>query len=120
MTYRQLDQDSILRTLEKLQLRVAEKFPLSGLSKVAAELLVVGNEVCDTVGYLRRPNLAIRIPAGISIGITIGVVVLVLASAISGSTTTSDAVDIPRNMGELAPWVQVLDATLNNIIFVGA
>ena len=76
--YRQLDEANILRTLERLKLRIEERFPGSGLSKVADELIVVGGEVSETVSYLRRPNYLIRIPVGIAIILMLALVVMIV------------------------------------------
>lgn len=78
MRYRQLDDASILQTLERLKLRIAERFPGSGLSRVADELIVVGREVTETVNYLRRPNYLIRIPVVIAIVLMLSLVVLII------------------------------------------
>ncbi|MEO7368225.1 MAG: hypothetical protein ABIZ36_09730 [Gemmatimonadaceae bacterium] len=67
MTYRQLDKANILRTLERLKLRIAERFPGSGLSKVADELILIGNEISETLEYLKKPNYPIRIFVGLII-----------------------------------------------------
>jgi hypothetical protein len=61
--YRELDESHILSTLERLKLRISERFPDSGLSKVAKELIAIGNEVTDTAAYLRRPNFAFQSPS---------------------------------------------------------
>jgi len=106
--YRHLDATSILQTLERLKLRIAERFPGSGLSKVAEEMHLVGSEVSDTVEYLRQPNWAIRIPAGFAILLILGLV--------AGLVVT-----VPWSMrlsgfGEL---VQGAESGINLIVFLG-
>ena len=62
--YRQLDEAKIFDTLDRLRGRISERFPDSGLSRVAAELLAVLHETAALVGYLERPHWPIRIAAG--------------------------------------------------------
>ena len=108
MAYRELDQANILRTTERLKLRISERFPDSGLSKVAEELMVLGSEVADTVGYLRRPNHAIRIPVTIAILLMLGLAVMVIVT-----------VQLPTEVRGLAEVVQLIDAGINDIVFLG-
>lgn len=108
MAYRELDQANILRTAERLKLRISERFPDSGLSKVAEELMVLGTEVADTVGYLRRPNHAIRIPVTIAILLMLGLAVMVIVT-----------VQLPTEVRGLAEVVQLIDAGINDIVFLG-
>jgi hypothetical protein len=50
-----------VETLQQLEHRIGERFPGSGLSKVAAELLAAANESMERAGYLRRPHVPLRI-----------------------------------------------------------
>lgn len=108
MPYRQLDEANILQTLERLKLRIVERFPGSGLSKVADELIVVGKEISETVIYLRRPNYLIRIPVGIAIVLMVSLVVLVLAT-----------VPWPTRLNDLDQVNQLASNGINNIGFLG-
>ena len=108
MAYRELDQANILRTTERLKLRISERFPDSGLSKVADELMALGSEVAETVGYLRRPNHAIRIPVTIAILLMLGLAVMVIVT-----------VQLPTEVRGLAEVVQLIDAGINDIVFLG-
>lgn len=108
MRYRQLDETHILRTLERLKLRIAERFPGSGLSKVAEELHLVGNEVSDTVRYLRRPNWAIRVPVGVAIVMILGLVLGLVAT-----------VPLPTRLSGFGELVQGVESGINDIVFLG-
>lgn len=108
MPYRQLDEANIFSTLERLKLRITERFPGSGLSKVADELIAVGHEVSDTVTYLRQPNYLVRIPVGIAI-----VMMLVLVIALAAT------VRWPTQMNEIGDMNQLANTTINNIVFLG-
>ncbi len=107
MPYRQLDEASILRTLERLKLRIAERFPGSGLSKVADELIVVGKEVSETVIYLRQPKYLIRIPVGVAIVLIFALVAFVV-------------VKVPwRTPPSGEQMVPLVSDAINNIGFLG-
>ena len=108
MPYRQLDEANILRTLERLKLRISERFPGSGLSKVADELIVVGKEVTETVAYLQQPNWVVRVPVGIAI-----VLMLVLVFALTAT------VRLPTEMRGLGELIQLMNDGINNIVFLG-
>ena len=59
--YRRLDEAHIVDTLRRLELRIGERFPGSGLGKVSAELLAAATESVERIRRLRRPNLPLRI-----------------------------------------------------------
>ena len=108
MPYRHLDEVNIIRTTERLKLRISERFPNSGLSKVADELITIGNEIVGTLEYLKRPNFAIRVPVAIAILLMVGLAVAVIIT-----------VQIPSEIGGLNELVQLVDAGINDIVFLG-
>src|SRR5437763_12898503 len=59
--YRRLEGPRIIETLQRLEQRVEERFPGSGLGRVSGELLAVANESLARAAYLARPNLALRV-----------------------------------------------------------
>lgn len=108
MAYRELDEANILQTAERLKLRISERFPDSGLSKVADELISLSREVADTVRYLRQPNYAVRIPIAIAIALMLGLAVMVIVT-----------VQVPTQVRGLGEVVQLLDSGINDIVFLG-
>ena len=60
-SYRNLDEDAIVTTLERLRLRVGERFPGRGLSEVCAELVKVAKLHKDKVDALARPLYGLRL-----------------------------------------------------------
>lgn len=73
--YSELDPIHILATLEKLHLRIEERFPGSGLGKVAAEMNEVSLAIVQLVKKLPRPLWSIRFLTVIAIGLMIGLAV---------------------------------------------
>lgn len=108
MPYRQLDDARITRTLERLNARISERFPGSGLSGVAKELLAVGRETLETVEYLRKPDWAIRVPAGLALLIMVGVPFALMLK-----------IRVPAEVNSLGDLVQLIDAGINDIVFLG-
>lgn len=117
MAYRQLDEANILSTLERLKLRIGERFPGSGLSKVAEELLVVGKEVSETTRYLRQPNYAIRVPVGIAIVFMVTVGVALVATVLLDSRNA--AVPGSADLSQPGVWLQIMESGIQNIVFLG-
>ncbi len=58
--YEELKLERILSTIAALQRRIAERFPESSLSRVAAELYRVGKDLAPTLERLRRPHWGLR------------------------------------------------------------
>ena len=58
--YRALKEEKILETVERLRQRIAARFPGSGLSEVAAELVQLTRESVARAEAIRRPNVWLR------------------------------------------------------------
>lgn len=109
LRYRQLDKDNITATIERLRNRINERFPESGLGRVAAELLQIGQETTALSEYLARPNWAIRsatILGWTGIAATLGYV----------ATTV---VNLDTNIGGVAEFFQGADAAMSMLVFLG-
>lgn len=108
MSYRALDQAAILATAERLAARIGERFPESGLSKVAAELVLVARESAQRIEDVRRPRWAIRIAVGAVIGAMLAIAIGLAISA-----------PMPNSRIELFPLLQVAESAVNDLIFLG-
>ena len=75
--YERLDAGEILRTAERLEQRIRERFPDASLSKLAARLAEITRESITEVDRLRRPNIPLRI--GVSLLLLAGLSVLAIA-----------------------------------------
>jgi hypothetical protein len=65
--YRSLDSEKIIKTSHKLTSRISERFPKSGLSKVAEALHAETQEAGRTTLWLAKPLMIVRVFAGILI-----------------------------------------------------
>ena len=108
-TYSELHPTPVCATIDKLASRIGERFPGSGLSKVAAELGRVAEENQLVVERLQRPLWWIRALAVLVIALVLGLIVwgvLHLARISEGGT-----VSVPEIL-------QAIDATVNELIFL--
>lgn len=64
--YRSLDADKVVETADRLSARIDERFPASGLSKVAAELAQLSRDTVKLAAEI-RPIWPIRAAAWILI-----------------------------------------------------
>src|SRR6266404_3546417 len=67
-SYRQLDPERIVATVERLHRRVNERFPGSGLSRVSEELLAVARQAKERALSVARPLMLLRIGLGVVVG----------------------------------------------------
>lgn len=106
--YRTLQAEGIIQTAEQLRRRIVERFPDSGLGRVAAELLVVAREAQGRSEDMVRPHKPLRIGAAavislILLGLGVGLI----------------EVDPHWSEFDLAEFVQVLEAGINALVLIG-
>lgn len=111
--YRTLQADKIVETVAQLERRIQERFPDSGLVRVAGELHLIARESVVRAQQIRRPNIGLRI--GIGALITLLVVVLgMLVSQLHFDREHLRALFDPEN------FIQVFEAGLGSLVFLGA
>lgn len=106
-----LDPEKILATARRLHDRIDERFPGSGLSGVADQLVLVASHARETCAELARPNLRLRI-------VSYAVIALVLVAMVAGAI-----VGIRATSGHTLTWaelVQVAEAGANDLVLLGA
>lgn len=106
--YRELDVHRIIVTSERLDRRIGERFPESGLGKVSGELVVIARESQGRINRGRRPWWWLRILAALTV-LAIGGV-----AAVAGMLIFR----IPPEGGNRAETIQAIDAALNAIILM--
>ena len=72
MPYRTIDAQLVLQTLEKLRLRIGERFPKAGLGSVCAELALLAADTQNRVTELAKPRIWIRAGVGLVLAAGIG------------------------------------------------
>jgi hypothetical protein len=108
--YTRLDPAHVLTTLERLEARIAERFPGAGLARVCADLAGIARQTRERATEIARPNMWLR--AGVGLTLAAGVVLLArVAWHIFTSTKASD---------DFYSTLQGLDAGLNILLVMGA
>lgn len=108
MTYRALDPDHIVATLEILSARIAERFPGASLAGVAGELTGMARESAARADRLERPSLLLRVATAAVIGVgLIGVGGLLSVTDFRGDT------------GDFFSLVSGVDAAVSLLIVIG-
>lgn len=59
--FRSLQPDKVIDTVERLERRIAERFPDVNLRQVAAELVVMAREAAERAQAIGRPNIPLRL-----------------------------------------------------------
>lgn len=108
--YSQLKPEYILNTLEKLQRRIEERFPASGLGKVAAEMGELAVAIIQLAEQLGRPLWPIRILTFAAIGLLVGLSAWVILFTIR---------NIPAGESGLVEILQGAESAINEVIFLG-
>jgi hypothetical protein len=108
--YRRLAPSKIISTLEALGLRIAERFPGSGLSSVCEDLIGLARDTSKRAAEIAKPNFWLRtlIWCSMAAGVTL---LLTVAYIILTSTKASD---------DLFSTLQGIDSGFNILVLMGA
>src|SRR5438445_7241741 len=106
--YRSLKADHIIQTIGQLRDRIQERFPASGLSKVAEELQQISNEAVARTEWIACPLLPLRIAIGFLVALLAGFILLALAN-----------LKVLKLWESFSDFVQAVDAGINDFVFVG-
>ncbi|MGH8517351.1 MAG: hypothetical protein ACREUE_07810 [Panacagrimonas sp.] len=105
--FRQLDADQIRITADALLRRVNDRFPGSGLGRVAGELLDISRETQARIVEIRRPRWALRVAAWSGIA-------ALAAIAIAAPVF----IQVRQEVEGITDLLQGLEAAVNNLVFV--
>jgi hypothetical protein len=106
--YGELKSGLILETVLRLEARIAERFPGSGLSRVSAELYRVGIDTEHTIGRLRRPIWPLRLITVAGITVLVGFTVWLATLLVRVSVDAGNVYEV----------LQGSDAAVNDVIFL--
>ena len=106
--YRHLNAQKIVDTAATLARRIAERFPESGLSKLASEVHAVAKETVERLHWIQRPHVPLRCGIGL---LLMGIVAML--GVLFVTLRASD-------MHEVGTFIQVLEAGLSSLFFIGA
>lgn len=105
--YRSLDGAQIIETITRLQRRIDERFPDSGLTGVCGDLLSAATESTARVARLRRPNVALR---AISWALIVALVYIGLEALLH--------LRLGSGWEDIASFLQTSQA-IQNVVFLG-
>jgi hypothetical protein len=104
--YTELKLEKIASTITRLERRIVERFPESGLSRVAADLRRIADEEEALLAHVRKPIWLLRIAGAIAVG---GILALVVFLAFTAYTMS-------KHTGSIYEVLQASDAAINVII----
>lgn len=110
MTYRQLDVDLTISTLQTLQNRISERFEKSSLEGVTAELGDVAKETRARIAWIDRPHLGLRFCVIVVVIGALGLLGFGIGQLRKATTEEAGIVDT----------VGAIEAVTNEVIIVGA
>ena len=111
----QLDPQKIIDTIAKLQKRVGERFPDSGLFQVCGRLLEISEHMKERADWIGRPLCKLRIIAWASCAL-----ILILTLVPVFYVIRVGEVDLFQNAEGLSGVVTLLEAAINDLVLIGA
>ena len=110
--YASIDPERVIATIARLQSRIEERFPESGLRKVCGQLYEVANHTKERSEWIARPvgwlrGLTWLVCLLIFLGTAFAVYLFGVSESIGDSTSFSD-------------FVTLLEAGINDVVLIGA
>jgi hypothetical protein len=109
-----LDPNQIVTTIDRLRDRIGERFPDSGLRRLADDLFRVGRVTFDRLQWVGQPNLPLRVGTGLLIATIVALLLMLLLFSVNLPDTFDDL------RASASEFVQAFDAALNGIVLIGA
>jgi hypothetical protein len=109
VSYQTLDAASIVETLRKLERRIVERFPGSGLGAVCRELLAIAEQTRERSEAIARPHRLLR-----------AAVYVLIAAGIAGLLAVALSVKLQFGAVEAFGVFQGIEAAMNLVVLVGA
>ncbi len=111
--YKQLRTDRIIETVEKLQIRIQNRFPEASLMTLCEDLVVVAKLAQQRSEAIRNPLVGMRILSGCF-------VVFILAVTLIGAKLVHVDLMADGKQVALSEFIQILEAGINDIVLIGA
>lgn len=105
--FRELDPQRIIETSETLRRRIEERFPASGLSRIAAELSEVARSAEQVSKWLSRPIKWVRV----AVAVAVAILALLVVAALR-------VVNLEVTGVGLLETAQGVEAAVNDLVFV--
>jgi hypothetical protein len=105
----QLNYEKIVDTIERLEKRINERFPESGLKKVIHDFLIISRDSRKNIEWISKPHLLLR-----------SFSYLVIIIAISGIIYSILQINFKVDLQTLSNIITTSEAFLNEIVLIGA
>lgn len=109
-TFRTLEADQVIATIERLHNRISERFPAAGLAAVCADLLALARTNSARARRISRSNIPLRF----------GILVLLLVGAVALLAVIGALRSVPTSADSIFSVLQGIEATANLTVLVGA
>jgi protein-S-isoprenylcysteine O-methyltransferase Ste14 len=109
VSYRTLDATQIIETLRRLDQRISERFPASGLAKVCRELVAIAETTQRKSEAIAAPNVALR-----------AAIVAAVVGGVAGLVYVALSVKLQIGQAEIFGVFQGVEAAMNIVVLVGA
>jgi hypothetical protein len=110
--YRRLDPVKIIETAERLRKRVSERFPESGLARIASEIESLARDAAQRSEQLRRPNVPLRS--------ALAFVLLLVAAVVYGVVRRVRLDTLEAHVRDALDFVQMVESGMGAVVFLGA
>jgi len=104
-----LDYNKIIETLERLERRISERFPDSGLRLVINDFLGIARESKKNIEWISKPHLIIRFLTYFIIGI-----------AFAGILYSITRINFKFDLNTLSNFITTSEALFNELVLIGA
>lgn len=104
-----LQAEAIIKTIARLERRISDRFPESGLREVCGEFLMFAESCGENIIWISKPNMLLRLLSYCIIAIGLG-----------GILYSITYVDLQIESNTLADFVTISEAIFNDIVLLGA
>ncbi|MBI1286236.1 MAG: hypothetical protein GC178_01545 [Flavobacteriales bacterium] len=105
----QLDAEKIIATIDRLEKRIADRFPDSGLRKICGEFLEIASHSKQNIEWIGAPNIPLRLFSAMAILI-----------GLSGLIYSITYIDLRIDNTTLGNMVTISEAVFNDLVLIGA
>lgn len=107
--FRSLQPDKVVETVERLERRIAERFPDVNLRQVAAELVVMAREAAERAKAIGRPNVPLRL-----------LLWLLIAGCLTLVAWFLQRVRLSEDVLKIDSFAQTVEGVIASFVWVGA
>ena len=104
-----LDPARVVETIQQLSRRIEERFPEANLIQACDELLRLCQKTERRAEWISRPIISLRVAAA-------GVITLIAAAFVGLARN----IEFTSSTFEVADFVSLMNATMNNVVLIGA